>query len=253
MDYGTPVEVMVQQGGGKVVEAGYANVCTPEHVEMMITKETAALLYVKSHHTVQKSMLRVDEMVAVARKYDLPVIVDAAAEEDLFGYYAAGADLVIYSGAKAIEGPSAGLVVGKKSAVEWVRLQGKGIGRAMKIGKDNILGFAQAVEDYLANGSESGESMKARLAPFIEAVNQIPALQATVVQDSAGREIFRGSVKVSGEIDAKEVIRQLKTQNPAIYTREYQANNGIIEFDIRSVNQTEMMKIVQRLREILGE
>ncbi|MFZ2425892.1 MAG: SelA-like pyridoxal phosphate-dependent enzyme, partial [Trichococcus flocculiformis] len=63
----------------------------------------------------------------------------------------------------------------------------------------------------------------------------------------------RGSVKVSGEIDAKEVIRQLKTQNPAIYTREYQANNGIIEFDIRSVNQTEMMKIVQRLREILGE
>jgi L-seryl-tRNA(Ser) seleniumtransferase len=78
-------------------------------------------------------------------------------------------------------------------------------------------------------------------------------LQATVVQDSAGREIYRGSVKVSGEIDAKEVIRQLKTQNPAIYTREYQANNGIIEFDIRSVNQTEMMKIVQRLREILGE
>ena len=253
VDYGTPVEVMVQQGGGKVVEAGYANVCTPEHVEMMITKETAALLYVKSHHTVQKSMLTVDEMVAVARKYDLPVIVDAAAEEDLFGYYAAGADLVIYSGAKAIEGPSAGLVVGKKSAVEWVRLQGKGIGRAMKIGKDNILGFAQAVEDYLANGSESGESMKARLVPFIEAVNQIPALQATVVQDSAGREIYRGSVKVSGEIDAKEVIRQLKTQNPAIYTREYQANNGIIEFDIRSVNQTEMMKIVQRLREILGE
>lgn len=155
---------------------------------------------------------------------------------------------------KAIEGPSAGLVVGgKKSAVEWVQAQGKGIGRAMKIGKDNILGFAQAVEDYLANGGESGESMKARLAPFIEAVNQIPALQATVVQDSAGREIFRGSVKVSGEIDAKEVIRQLKTQNPAIYAREYQANNGIIEFDIRSVNQTEMMKIVQRLREILGE
>ena len=102
MDYGTPVEVMVQQGGGKVVEAGYANVCTPEHVEMMITKETAALLYVKSHHTVQKSMLTVDEMVAVARKYDLSVIVDAAAEEDLFGYYAVGADLVIYSGAKAI-------------------------------------------------------------------------------------------------------------------------------------------------------
>ncbi|ERL09103.1 hypothetical protein HMPREF1160_3075, partial [Enterococcus faecalis E12] len=36
-----------------------------------------------------------------------------------------------------------------------------------------------------------------------------------------------------------------------IYTREYQANNGIIEFDIRSVNQEEMNKIVQRLQEIM--
>ena len=34
--------------------------------------------------------------------------------------------------------------------LDWVRLQGKGIGRAMKIGKDNILGFTQAVEEYLA-------------------------------------------------------------------------------------------------------
>ena len=44
VDYGTPVEVMVAQGGGQVVEAGYANMCTPEHVARMITEETAALL-----------------------------------------------------------------------------------------------------------------------------------------------------------------------------------------------------------------
>ena len=50
---------MVQQGGGKVVEAGYANMCTPEHIEMMITEQTAAILYIKSHHTVQKSMLTI--------------------------------------------------------------------------------------------------------------------------------------------------------------------------------------------------
>ncbi|EHL0042383.1 hypothetical protein E5K34_002521, partial [Enterococcus faecalis] len=42
-----------------------------------------------------------------------------------------------------------------------------------------------------------------------------------------------------------------KAESPAIYTREYQANNGIIEFDIRSVNQEEMNKIVQRLQEIM--
>lgn len=252
VDYGTPVEVMVNQGGGEVIEAGYANMCSPEHLEMMITEKTAAVLYIKSHHTVQKSMLTVAEAAQVAKRNNLPLIVDAAAEEDLFRYVAAGADLVIYSGAKAIEGPSAGLVIGKKEYIEWIRLQGKGIGRAMKIGKDNILGFTQAVEDYLANGSESGAAMQERLAPFVAAVNEIPGLSAKVVQDGAGRDIYRGSVAVSGTKDAKQVIAELKAQDPAVYTREYQANNGIIEFDIRSVNEVEMKKIVTRLQEIMA-
>ncbi|MBL1227688.1 DgaE family pyridoxal phosphate-dependent ammonia lyase [Enterococcus sp. BWB1-3] len=251
VDYGTPVEVMIAQGGGELVEAGYANMCTPEHIEMMITEETAAVLYIKSHHTVQKSMLSPAEAAEIAHKHQLPLIVDAAAEEDLFKYIEAGADLVIYSGAKAIEGPSAGMVVGKKEYIEWIRLQGKGIGRAMKIGKDNILGFTQAVEDYLKNGSESGDSMKDRLAPFITDLNNISNIDAKVVQDSAGRDIYRASIKVSGNKTAKEVIRELKTENPAIYTREYQANNGIIEFDIRSVNKEEMDKITVRLTEIM--
>lgn len=251
VDYGTPVEVMIQQGGGKVVEAGYANMCSAEHLKMMATAETAAILYIKSHHAVQKSMLSVAEAAEVAKKLQVPLIVDAAAEEDLFKYSQAGADLVIYSGAKAIEGPSAGLVVGKKTYVEWVRLQSKGIGRSMKIGKDNVLGFTQAVEDYLAHGSESGEAMKQRLLPFITAVNQIDDLEAKIVQDSAGRDIFRGSVKVTGKKSAKEVIAELKEENPAIYTREYQANNGIIEFDVRSVNEQERDSISQRLKEIM--
>lgn len=252
VDYGTPVEVMIALGGGNVVEAGYANMCSAEHLEQVITENTAAIVYIKSHHTVQKSMLSVTEAVKVAQMHQLPLIVDAAAEEDLFKYAEAGADLVIYSGAKAIEGPSAGLVIGKKRLVEWVRLQSKGIGRAMKIGKDNILGFTQAVEDYLQQGSESGEAMKARLAPFVASVNQIEGLSATVVQDGAGRDIYRGSVKVQGEKTAHQVIAELKAENPAVYTREYQANVGIIEFDIRSVTQAEMEKIIQRLQAIMA-
>lgn len=253
VDYGTPVEVMIEQGGGTVIEAGYANMCTPEHLEMMVTEKTAAILYIKSHHTVQKSMLSVQEAAQVAKKHNLPLIVDAAAEEDLFLYSRMGADLVIYSGAKAIEGPSAGLVIGKKTYIEWLRLQSKGIGRAMKIGKDNILGFTQAVEDYLKEGSETGSSMQRRLQPFIAAVNQITGLEASIVQDGAGRDIYRASVKVVKNKTAKTVIEQLKAKNPAIYTREYQANNGIIEFDIRSVNELEMAKISQRLQEIMNE
>lgn len=56
VDYGAPEEVMIQLGGGHVVEAGYANMCSPEHVDMMINDNTAAVLYVKSHHAVQKKV-----------------------------------------------------------------------------------------------------------------------------------------------------------------------------------------------------
>ncbi|MDR2832699.1 MAG: DgaE family pyridoxal phosphate-dependent ammonia lyase [Streptococcaceae bacterium] len=253
VDYGTSVELMIEQGGGKVVEAGYANMCTPEQIEMMITENTAAILYIKSHHTVQKSVLNIKEAAKVAQENDLPLIVDAAAEEDLFKYYQQGADLVIYSGAKAIEGPSAGMVVGKKGYVEWIRLQSKGLGRSMKIGKDNILGFTQAVEDYLENGSETGESQKNRLTPFIEELNKMKQIQAQIIQDTAGRDIFRASMKVTGVKSAYQVIDELKANNPAIYTREYQANQGIIEFDIRSVDAAQMKQIVTRLTQIMEE
>ena len=251
VDYGTSVELMVQQGGGQVIEAGYANMCTPEHIEMCVTENTAAILYIKSHHTVQKSMLTVEEAVFVAKKHGVPLIVDAAAEENLFKYTKLGADLVIYSGAKAIEGPSAGMVIGKKPYIPWARLQAKGLGRSMKIGKENILGFTQAVEDYLKNGSEPGESMKKRLVPFIDELNKIDHLEAKMVQDPAGREIYRASVKIMDQT-AIEVITALKEKNPAIYTRDYQANHGIIEFDIRAVNDEEMKKIIVRLKEIMA-
>lgn len=252
IDYGTPIDIMIAQGGGRVVLAGQANVCQKRHVEMMINEETAALFYVKSHHTVQKNMLTVADMAAVAKAYDLPLIVDAAAEEDVHAYLKAGAQLVIYSGAKAFEGPSSGLVIGETYMVEWVRASAKGIGRSMKIGKENVLGLVAAVEAYMKNDKETGTSMKERLAPFITAVNGIEGLQGAVVHDGAGRDIFRASVKVLAA-DAYGVIAALKEKSPAIYTREYQANQGIIEFDIRSVDGVEMDKIVERLAEIMKE
>ena len=253
VDYGTPVEVMVAVGGGKMVEAGYANTCSPAHLEDMITEETAAILYIKSHHTVQKSMLSVEEAAQVAHKNRIPLILDAAAEEDLAKYINDGADLVIYSGAKALEGTSSGLVIGKKQLVEWVSQQSKGIGRAMKIGKENILGLTAAIEKYLRDGSESGEQMKERLKPWVEELNEISTICASVVQDGAGREIYRAKVQIdeSARMNAKQVIEKLKSGAPAIYTREYQANNGIIEFDIRAVNQQEMKQIWYRLKEIM--
>ncbi|MCL1990723.1 MAG: DgaE family pyridoxal phosphate-dependent ammonia lyase [Defluviitaleaceae bacterium] len=253
VDYGVPIELMVKQGGGVVREAGYANMCTKDHLRAQITAETAAILYVKSHHTVQKSMLTVEEAVSVAREMAVPLIIDAAAEEDVFCYTAAGADLVIYSGAKAFEGPSSGLVIGRDPYVSWVRLQAKGIGRTMKIGKENVMGLVTAMERYLTVGSESPQAMKQRLIPFVEALNQLPAVVAEIVQDGSGRAIYRAQLKLATAEMAQSVIEGQRHGNPAIYTRDYLSNRGVIEYDIRSVDEAEMKLIVTRLQEILKE
>ncbi|MFC6465253.1 DgaE family pyridoxal phosphate-dependent ammonia lyase [Marinilactibacillus sp. GCM10026970] len=254
VDYGTPVEVMVQLGGGKVVEAGYANMCSADHIENIITAQTAAILYVKSHHAVQKSMLSISETVEIAHKFDLPLIVDAAAEEDLKKYYELGADITIYSGAKAIEGPSSGVVLGKSEWIDKIKMQSDGIGRAMKIGKENILGLSEAIEAYLVNGAESGEDMKNRLDSFVRELNTLTGIHSKIIQDTAGRDIYRAQITVDNdnqEISATQLVDKLKQGDPAIYTRDYQKNNGIIEFDVRAVSLEDMQDIMDRMKALM--
>lgn len=246
VNFGAPVGTMVALGGGKVVEAGYANECSAAQLEACITPRTAAILYIKSHHSVQKSILSVEQAAVVARKHHLPLIVDAAAEEDLSCYYQMGADLVIYSGAKAIEGPTSGLVVGRKQAVEWVKLQSAGIGRAMKVGKEGILGLTQAIESYLALEKTTGQQMVEKMTPFIDNLNTLNGISARVVWDSAGRDIARTEISFDESIVGRrttDIVESLKTGDIAIYFRGYRANEGKIEVDVRSVTAPQLETI----------
>ena len=104
--FGAPIGQMIALGGGRPIEVGAANKARPEHLAAAISPRTAALLYVQSHHAVQKGQVPLETVLAVAREHHIPVIVDAAAEEDLRHWPATGADLVIYSGGKAIGGPT---------------------------------------------------------------------------------------------------------------------------------------------------
>ena len=69
VNFGAPVGTMVALGGGKLVEAGYANECSAQQLAAAITPRTAAILYIKSHHCVQKSMLNVAQAAEVARQH----------------------------------------------------------------------------------------------------------------------------------------------------------------------------------------
>lgn len=256
VNFGAPVSTMVYLGGGKPVEAGYANECSADQLAAAISPRTAAILYIKSHHSVQKSMLSVEQAAVVARKHNLPLIVDAAAEEDLQCYYRAGADLVIYSGGKAIEGPTSGLVIGKEQYVEWVKLQTNGIGRAMKVGKEGILGLTCAIEHYLTAAKETGAQMSEKMTPFIDNLNTLNGINARVVWDAAGRDIARTEIKFDEAVigtSTVELVSALKQGEYAIFFRGYKANEGIIEADVRSVSPQQLEIIYHCIKALVSK
>ncbi|PZZ12202.1 D-glucosaminate-6-phosphate ammonia lyase, partial [Escherichia coli] len=146
VDYGASILSAIRLGGGRVVEVGSSNLAALWQLESAITDATAALLYVKSHHCVQKGMLNIEDFAHVAQMYNLPLIVDAAAEEDLRAWVVSGADMVVYSGAKAFNAPTSGFITGKKIWIAACKAQHHGIARAMKIGKENMVGLVYALE-----------------------------------------------------------------------------------------------------------
>jgi len=252
VQYGAPVETMVYLGGGKLVEVGYANEGLPEHVEDAIGDRTAAILYVKSHHSVQKNMISVEEAWAIARRRGVPLIVDAAAEEDLEKYVRCS-DLAIYSGSKAIEGPTSGIVAGKRTYVEWLKVQLHGIGRSMKVGKEATFGLLQALDEYRAKTDKS-DGEKASLQTLMP-LNDLPGVGVTVVQDEAGRAIFRARVKIDAAeagTTALEVVHGLRNGDIAVYTRDYGAKQGYFDIDPRPLSGDDIQVIEARIRELAG-
>lgn len=247
VDYGTTIAIPIQMGGGVVVEAGYANACSLDHVESKIDENTAALLFVKSHHAVQKGMPDLKEFIELGHKHGLPVIVDAAAEGDVAYYHHLGADAVIYSGTKTFEGPTSGVVIGTHDFITKLRHQSKGIGRVMKVGKEGILGLVQALDNHFVHEDVSLDDQKKRLEIFHSGFEGI--LKSRNVQDGAGRPILRCELTFSSSEETVRIVNHLKSGDVKIYTRDYRANEGIIELDIRDLSDDEMKEIVVAIKE----
>lgn len=252
VQYGAPVETMLYLGGGKLVEVGYANEGKAEHIEDAITEHTAAILYVKSHHAVQKNMISVEEAWEIAQRNGVPLIVDAAAEEDI-QKYVKYSDLAIYSGSKAIEGPTSGIIGGKRSYIEWVKVQLHGIGRSMKVGKETTFGLLQALDEYGVKEDKS-EQEKAALQVLMP-LSEMKGLKVTIVQDEAGRAIFRARIQIDPEqagTTAKEIVTGLQSGEIAIYTRDYGVRQGYFDIDPRPLQGDDIEVIAAQIRKLVG-
>lgn len=252
VQYGAPIETMIYLGGGKLVEVGYANEGKSHHIEDAISEKTAAIVYVKSHHAVQKNMISVEEAWEVAKRNGVPLIVDAAAEEDLQKYITCS-DLAIFSGAKAIEGPTSGIVAGKKQYIDWLKVQFNCIGRSMKVGKETTFGLLQALDEYGAKEDTSVQEKE--VLNSLLSLDELKGVSVRIVQDEAGRSIYRARIQIDAieaNTNAIQVAEALREGDIAVYTRDYGVREGFFDIDPRPLSGDDIHVIESRIREIIG-
>ena len=245
IDFGAPVVQMVRMGGGAPVVAGSPSKILPGDLHRSL-EWASALLFVLSHHVVARERLPLSVCIEAAHAAGKPVIVDAAAEEDLRGYIAAGADLVIYSGGKALGGlSSSGFVAGRAELVRAVRAQERGIGRAMKVGPEQLLSVAVALDAYAPGGGSDSEVLETLRA----ALGGIEAVELAIVDDEAGRAIQRLEVRTPR---AGEAVAALRGGTPPIYVRAHHASEGRFAIDPRNLTVETAREVAAAVRAALG-
>jgi L-seryl-tRNA(Ser) seleniumtransferase len=297
--FGLRNEVVVQRGhrnaydhairavGVRMVEVGYlgypgAGGTYPWQVAEAITERTAAVAcpILDTPGTVP---LR--EVCAIAHERGVPVIVDAAAElpprSNLRRFIAEGADLVVFSGGKAIGGPQAsGILAGRADLIASVALQHQdmdvrdatwskrgllaggvlrgiphqGFGRSMKVGREEIVGLLVALQRFVAGSDEADlERMQRLLDPIEVALGDLSGIEVAR-HVPASKPVPSLRVRISGNDVAERayaVVNRLLDGEPSIAIDQSHAEFGQLAVVPQGVTAEEAESIASRLREEL--
>ena len=244
----------VRAAGARLVDVGFnevvsgAGVRRPEVWEYAaaVTDRTAGILYVQS----AGSQPPLAEVVQCAHAAGLPVLVDAAGElpprSNLVDIPASGADLVAFSGGKAIRGPqSTGILCGKREFVSSAALQmldwddhyrlweppedlidttqlnglpRHGMGRGLKVSKEEIVALLVAVDLFVSGVYDDEQS---RMRQQLEEIKRLVApaqVQCDFILDADGQRPPLMWLELDPAIhSAFDVCRQLRTGLPPIY------------------------------------
>lgn len=274
--------------GAKLVEVGYVGHpgqgrTWPWQIEAGITENTAAIFY-----SIGNSPGEVDlpTVVEIGRKYDLPVIVDAAAAlppvENLKRFIQEGADLVCFSGGKAIAGPQvSGILAGRADLIDSVSLQHQdmdvvpetwtwrsrfiesgelpgpphhGLGRPLKVGKEEIIGLMVALERYV-NLDHEAERQRwlSDLETISDMVHGLPGIETTSRTYGTGIPIT--VVKFEEQVIEKsvaEVINALIEEDPPIAVNQGFMQDNAIGINPSVLQPGEADTVGLRIRQVLG-
>jgi L-seryl-tRNA(Ser) seleniumtransferase len=293
-------EVVVQRGhrnaydhalrmaGIKFVEVGYlaypgAGGTYGWQIDAAINERTAAVAcpIIDTPGTVPLA-----EVAEIAHARGVPVIVDAAAtlppRSNLRRFIGEGADLVTYSGGKAIRGPQAsGILAGRADLIASVTLQhqdmdvrmatwGKrdlfqrgvvagiphqGFGRAMKVGREEVVGLITALKRFVA-GSDKADSARwsAQLDEIERGLGNMPHMTITRAFSNGGViPLLRITIdERSFGKTAYQVLNELLDGTPSIALAETHAEFGTITINPHALDDREIPVITDRLRAVLG-
>lgn len=214
-------DAAIRAVGVKIIE-----VDSVEALESAIGPKTA-MIYLFAGPRAESTAPNIDDTVRVAKQKNIPVFVDAAAEILTIPnvYLTRGATLVGYSGGKYIRGPqSAGLMLGRKDLVKaaWVHsAPHHGYARAMKIGREEMVGMLMAVEMWVKRDHDAEwKHWLGRLDHIAKKVGGIETV-TTAVREPSGRSNRSPSLTIRWEaakrgITGQQVADILYTTEPRI-------------------------------------
>jgi D-glucosaminate-6-phosphate ammonia-lyase len=283
----------VRAAGAVLVEVGVADRIMglgvrdvePWEYEAAIGDRTAAIYFVAR----PEARPALEDVVVVARKAGLPVIVDAAAElppaANLRRFIAAGADLVAFSGGKAIGGPQgSGLLCGRRDLVgpallqqldldyafaDWEppanlvtkdRLPGvprNGIGRSCKVAKEQIVGLLTALRLFVAeDDAQRVERSRQGAAALLRGIAGVPWLDTEIVPDPENSDlaVVRLQLDQTGAgLAAADLVRQLVAGRPRIEINPWRLDEGVMLLAPGCLSSGDTEVIARRLSEILAK
>lgn len=219
-----PYDYAIQQTGLKYREIE----AEPAALRAAISEGTACIFWFHGA-LVRADDMPLSELIAIAAEHDIPVIVDAAAQlppvENLWRFTQMGAALALFSGGKDLRGPqSSGLMLGRSDLIDSIRPisnPNHGLGRPMKVGKEEMMGVLAAVERYLRLDHAARERYcEETVQLFCAALNPLPGVRAErAFPNEAGQPLPRCRVTIDSAVlskSADDLVEAFLAQEPAI-------------------------------------
>ncbi|MBM3934198.1 MAG: aminotransferase class V-fold PLP-dependent enzyme [SAR202 cluster bacterium] len=216
-----------REAGAKPVWVGDEKGATPAQIEAAIGPNAFGLAFIASR-ALPDSFDGLDVMVKIAHKHGLPIMVDAAAMlppvENLRRFIDHGADMVSFSGGKAIRAPqSSGILAGRKDLIAAASLSNspnQGVGRPTKVCREEIVGLVTALESYVKRDHAADMRRWRQLDQvIIDAISEIPGVTARIDQHDWTAPVPEVSVSFTPEWRGpkpQEVVAALAAGDPEI-------------------------------------